>query len=225
MSQQTLQLDCALQAYLHANALREPAACRTLRERTAGSDQAHLLSSPEQTQLLALLAALMGARRIVEVGTFVGYTPLWLALELGAQARIITLDRDADCARIAHAAWTHASVADRIEARLGEARLELQRLFDEDGAAHFDLAYIDADKENQLDYYEYCLKLVRPGGLVALDNVLWKGRVADAECNDATTEAVRAFNRFVHGDTRVDLALVPVGDGLTLVRRRDGAAG
>lgn len=221
MSEQTLQLDASLQSYLQATSLREPAPCRRLREHTRTLAHGGMISSPEQTQLLALLASLMGARRVLEVGTFTGYTTLWLALALPEEARLIGLDRDEEIARTARAAWDEAGVGERVELRIGEAGRELAALFDEDRAADFDLAYIDADKEGQLDYFEACLKLVRPGGLVAIDNVLWKGRVAYDEWRDETTEAVRAFNRSLHGDARIDLSLIPIGDGLTLARRRD----
>lgn len=223
MSEQTLQLDASVQQYLHDISLREPPACRRLRERTRERDDGGMISSPEQTQLLAFLARLMGAQRVLEVGTFTGYTALWLALTLPEEARLTCIDRDEDTLREARAAWDEAGVGERIEVRVGEARTELDRLFDEDEAATFDLAYIDADKENQLDYFEACLKLVRPGGLVAVDNVLWQGRVAHPEWQDETTEAVRAFNRSVYGDERIDLSVVPIGDGLTLACRREHA--
>jgi len=218
MSAHTLQLGDALQAYLGAHALRESAACRRLRERTAMLERGDQISSPEQVQLLALIARLLGARRVVEVGTFTGYMPLWLAPAL-QDARFVCLDRDEAATAIAREAWQAAGIGDRIDLRMGAAADELPRLVDE-VAAIFDLAYIDADKEDQIEHYESCIHLVRPGGLIAVDNVLWKGRVADPACNDATTEAVRAFNDYVHGDERVDLAMVPIGDGLTLLRRR-----
>ena len=218
MSERTLQLDDALQGYLDAHALREPAACRQLRLRTRRLDKGGQISSPEQIQLLALVARLLGARRILEVGTFTGYMPLWLAPVLD-EARFCCIDRDSSATGIAQEAWQAAGVSDRIELRLGEARHELQRLAAKRGAS-FDLAYIDADKEGQIGHYEACMHLVHPGGLIAVDNVLWKGRVADQRYDDATTRAVRAFNDYVHGDDRVDLSLVPIGDGMSLLRRR-----
>ncbi len=223
MSTETLQLDPALQAYLHQHALREPPPCRRLREHPRTQQELHLATAPEQVQLLALLRRLMGARRVLEVGTFTGYTALWLALELPETGSILCLDHDAEVGAVARAAWEEAGVDDRIELRVGDAKERLATLFDEGEASTFDFAYIDADKEPLADYFEACLKLVRPGGLVAVDNVLWKGRVAEPEADDAATEAVRAFNRSLHGDDRIDLSLVPIGDGLTLARRRDEA--
>ena len=217
MSERTLQLDEALQSYLAEHAVREPAACRRLRERTRALDNAGQISSPEQVQLLALLARLIDARRVLEVGTFTGYMPLWLA-PLLPEASFTCIDRDPETTAIAREAWQAAGVAERIELRHGEAAGDLAGGGEGSGAS-IALAYIDADKEGQIDHYEQSMHLVRPGGLIAVDNVLWKGRVADPAHADATTEAVRAFNDHVHGDDRVDLSLVPIGDGLTLLRR------
>lgn len=225
MSADTLQLDETLQRYLHETSLREPGSCRRLRERTAGRDDANLISSPEQVQLLALVARLMGVRRVLEVGTYVGYTPLWLALSLGEAARFTCIDIDDEVSAIARAAWDEAGIGDRIERLDRNAARALVDLVDEGRADDFDLAYIDADKEGQIDYYEHCLRLVRPGGLIAVDNTLWKGNVADPADTSETTEAVRRFNRHVHADERVDISLVPIGDGMTLLRRRETAGG
>jgi len=220
MSGTTLQLAPALQQYLHDVSLREPGPCRELRERLQARDDADLMSSPEQVQLLALLAQLAGAWRFLEVGTYGGYTPLWLALAI-PEARFVCLENDPEMAETARTAWDAAGVGERVELRVEDARDSLANLLDEARANDFDLAYIDADKENLSDYYEQCLKLVRPGGLVAVDNTLWKGRVADADDATASTRAVKAFNEKVYADDRVDLSLVPIGDGLTLVRKRE----
>lgn len=218
MSAHTLQLDDALQHYLAEHALREPADCRRLRERTERLDNGGQISSPEQVQLLALIARLYGARQVLEVGTFTGYMPLWLAPVL-PEARFVCVDRDRAATGIAREAWKAAGVNDRIDLRIAEAGPALERLVD-GVAAIFDLIYLDADKEGQIEYYESCMHLVRPGGLIAVDNVLWKGRVADPAYEDATTRAVRAFNDYVHGDDRVELSMIPIGDGLSLIRRR-----
>lgn len=221
MSAATLQLDEVLQRYLHETSLREPGPCRHLREQAAERDDANLISSPEQVQLLALIAQLMGVRRILEVGTYVGYTPLWLALSLGEEAHFTCIDNDDEISAIARAAWKEAGVGERIERLDRDAAEALQGLLDEGRADDFDLAYIDADKERQIDYYEHCLRLVRPGGLIAVDNTLWKGAVADPADRSGSTEAVRRFNRHVHADERVELSLVPIGDGMTLLRRHE----
>ena len=225
MSEATLQLGDTLQQYLDAASLREPAPCRRLRKAARERDDRHLISSPEQVQLLALLGRLIGARRVLEVGTYVGYTPLWLALALDAEARLTCIDRDREVTGIAREAWDAAGVGERMELLREPAADALAALLDEGRVATYDLAYIDADKEGQVDHYEQCLKLVRPGGLVGVDNTLWSGRVADPGDTSPTTEAVRRFNAYVHGDERVDLSLVPIGDGLTLLRRREPAEG
>ena len=218
MSVRTLQLDPPLQHYLADHAGREPPACRRLRERTERLATGGQISAPEQIQLLALIARLIRARRVLEVGTFTGYMPLWLAPEL-PDSRFVCIDHDRRVTAIACDAWRQAGISGRIDLRIGRARHELTELID-GGRTRFDLAYIDADKEHQIAYYETCLGLMRPGGVIAVDNVLWKGRVADPDNDDATTRAVRAFNDHVHGDERVDLSLVPIGDGMTLLRRR-----
>ncbi|MFW5969539.1 MAG: O-methyltransferase [Halofilum sp. (in: g-proteobacteria)] len=218
MSARTLQLDDALQSYLAEHALREPAECRRLRERTERLDNGGQISSPEQVQLLALVARLYGVRQVLEVGTFTGYMPLWLA-PLLPEARFVCVDRDRTATAIAREAWQTAGVDDRVDLRIAEAGPALEQLV-AGVAAIFDLVYLDADKERQIEYYESCMHLVRPGGLIAVDNVLWDGRVADPACDDETTRAVRAFNDHVHGDDRVDLSLIPIGDGVSLIRRR-----
>jgi predicted O-methyltransferase YrrM len=218
MSARTLQLDDALQRYLAEHALREPADCRRLRERTEKLDNGGQISSPEQVQLLALIARLYGVRQVLEVGTFTGYMPLWLAPVL-PEARFVCVDRDREATAMAREAWRAAGVDDRIDLRIAEAGPALEQLV-HGVAAIFDLVYLDADKERQIEYYESCMHLVRPGGLIAVDNVLWKGRVADPAWDDDTTRAVRAFNDHVYGDDRVDVSLVPIGDGLSLIRRR-----
>jgi predicted O-methyltransferase YrrM len=218
MSPPTPHLDDALQHYPAEHPLREPASCRRLRERTARLDHGGQISSPEQVQLLALIARLYGARQVLEVGTFTGYIPLWLAPVL-PEARFVCIDRHRTATAIAREAWRTAGVDARIDLRIAEAGPAIERLVD-GVAAIFDLIYLDADKEGQIEYYESCMHLVRPGGLIAVDNVLWNGRVADPAYDDETTRAVRAFNDHVHGDDRVDVSMIPIGDGLSLIRRR-----
>jgi len=219
MSQTTLQLSEALQQYLDRHARREPAPCRRLREQADERDDSHLLSSPEQVQLLALLARLIHARRVLEVGTYVGYTPLWLSLVLGEDARFTCIEHDPAVVEVARGAWDGAGVGERIEVLRQPAADALRDLLHEGRVGLYDLAYIDADKEGQIGHFEACLDLIQPGGLIAVDNTLWHGCVADPDDDSAATEGVRAFNAAVHGDERVDMSLVPIGDGLTLVRR------
>lgn len=219
MSGSTLQLDDRLQQYLHEASLREPAPCRRLRERAGQREDAELISSPEQVQLLALLGRLMGAHRVLEVGTYVGYTSLWLALALGEEARFSCIDHDEEVLALAREAWQQAGIGGRIELLQRDALEALDGLLEIGEAGCYDIAYIDADKERLLEYYEHCLRLVRPGGIVAVDNTLWKGSVADQADRSPATEAVRAFNQRVHADDRVDLSLVPIGDGMTLLRK------
>lgn len=220
MSGTTLQLDDALQQYLRDTSLREPAPCRKLRERAEQRDDSNLISSPEQIQLLALIGCLMSARRVVEVGTYVGYMPLWLGLALGEDTRFTCIDRDDEIVAIARNAWKEAGVSSRIECLQRDALEALDGLLEIGEAGRYDIAYIDADKEQQVEYYEHCLKLIRPGGVVAVDNTLWNGRVADPDEHSESTEAVRRFNRHVHADDRIDLSLVPIGDGMTIIRKR-----
>jgi predicted O-methyltransferase YrrM len=220
MSGSTLQLDDTIQQYLHDNSLREPAPCRKLRELAQRRADSDLISSPEQTQLLALVGRLAGARRVVEVGTYVGYTPLWLGLALGEDARFTCIDRNEEILAIAQGAWQEAGISSRIECLQRDALEALDGLLEVGEAGRYDMAYIDADKEQQIDYYEHCLRLVRPGGIVAVDNTLWKGRVADPDDTSDSTAAVRLFNAHVHADERVDLSLVPIGDGMTLLHKR-----
>jgi predicted O-methyltransferase YrrM len=219
MSPRTIGLTDALHAYLLAEGVREPAPLRRLREETSRFAEASMQIAPEQGQLMALLARLVGARRTLEIGTFTGYSALAVALALPADGKVIACEKDRAYAEMAKAHWASAGVADRIELRLGCALDTLEELIDAGEAGRFDIAFIDADKENYSIYYERCLELVRRDGLVLVDNVLWGGAVVDAADREPATEAIRAFNRAVHADPRVEMVLLPVGDGLTLARK------
>lgn len=219
MSPRTLGLDEALQRYLlEVSAPEEPAA-RELREYTAALPEAVMQISPEQGRFLHLLLRLMNAERALEVGTFTGYSALCLARGVGARGRVVCLDRSAEWTAVAREHWARAGVAERIELRLGDARESLDRLCAEGQAARFDFAFLDADKQNYAAYYERLLELVRPGGLIAVDNTLWSGRVADPAAQDPETAAIRAFNAMLAADGRALVSLVPIGDGLTLARK------
>jgi caffeoyl-CoA O-methyltransferase len=176
--------------------------------------------SPEQGQFMALLLGLTGARRCLEIGTFTGYSALVCALALPADGKLLTLDVSEEWTAIARRYWLEAGVADRIELRLGPAGDSLRQLLADGAAGTFDFVFVDADKAGYPAYLERGFELLRPGGLLAFDNVLWGGRVADPQANDADTLAIRALNAQLHGDPRFDLSMVPIGDGLTLARRR-----
>jgi predicted O-methyltransferase YrrM len=220
MSHKTLPLTEQLRAYLLANSLREHPALRQLREETARLPGGGMQIAPEQGQFMAFLVELTGARRVLEVGCFTGYSALAMALALPAEGRLITLDANAEPVEIGRRAWRAAGLADRIEARIGLAADNLDRLVEEGAAGSFDLAFIDADKKSYDAYYERALVLVRPGGLILIDNVLWGGAVANPADQDRQTVALRALNAKLHRDERVSLAVLPIGDGLTLARKR-----
>jgi len=220
MGTRSLGLDDRLHDYLMANAVRESEALRRLRLETDTLASAGMRSSAEQAAFLALLARLIGARRILEVGVFTGYATLALAQSLAAEGRIVALDVSEAWTAIGRRHWREAGVAARIELRLEDAVAGLDRLLDEAGADSFDMAYVDADKKGYDAYYERCLKLIRPGGLIAVDNCLWDGKVADPAIDDTDTAAIRALNAKMAAYARIDYSLVPIGDGIGLARRR-----
>jgi len=215
MTAKTLQLSDALHAYLLANSLRETPVQRALRAATSRMARATMQIAPEQGQFLQLLLKLTGALRCVEIGTFTGYSALAMALALPPGGRIVCCDLSEEWTAVARKYWARASVSKKIQLRLGPALGTLKNL-----QGPFDFAFIDADKANYQNYYERCLTLVRRGGLIAIDNTLWYGRVIDRRDQSADTRAIRAFNRRLRRDRRVDIALVPIGDGLTLALKR-----
>jgi len=176
--------------------------------------------APEQGQLMGMLVRLMSARRCIEVGVFTGYSSLAVALALPEDGELLACDISEEWTAIARRYWRKAKVADKVNLVLGPALKTLDAELDAGKAGTFDFAFIDADKTNYAGYFERCLKLLRPGGLIAVDNTLWSGRVADPKVRDADTRALRAFNAKVAVDERVDLCLVPIADGLTLCRKR-----
>lgn len=220
MSTRTLNLDDRLYAYLQANSLREPDVLRRLRAETAQLPMARMQISPEQGQFMALLAELIGAKKAVEIGTFTGYSSLAVMLAMGAEGRMICCDVSDEYTRIARRYWQEAGVADRITLKLAPALETLDALLANGEAGSVDFAFIDADKASYDAYYERCLQLLRPGGLIAIDNVLWGGAVADPADRDESTLALRALNAKLHRDERISLSMVPIGDGVTLARKR-----
>jgi predicted O-methyltransferase YrrM len=199
---------------------RESQAARRLREETAKLPQARMQIGPDQAAFLALLVRSIGARQCLEIGTFTGYSALAVAAALPADGRLICCDISEEWTAMGRKYWAEAGVAPRIDLRLAPALDTLHALLARGGSGQFDFAFIDADKAGYDGYYEACLKLLRAGGLIALDNMLWSGRVADAQQHDADTDAIRALNAKIHADSRVDVALVTVGDGVMVVRKR-----
>ncbi len=221
MAAQKITLNDDLYAYLLDVSLRETPLLRRLRQETARLDNAGMQISPEQGQFLALLVRLIGARRALEVGVFTGYSSLWVAPALPPDGRLIACDINPDWTATARRYWAEAGLAHKIDLRLAPAADTLRQLLGDGEAGRFDFAFIDADKTGYPEYYELCLTLVRPGGLIVLDNMLSRGRVVDPDDQNEHVVAIRQLNRRLHTDARVDLSLVPIGDGLTLLRKRE----
>lgn len=218
MANASIGLSEDLHTYLVHIGVREAEVLRRIRDRTAPLPEHGMQIAPEQGAFMSLLVRAIGARRCLEVGTFTGYSSTVVALAMPPDGRLVCCDVSREWTDMARQAWADASVEDRIELRLGPAIETLDRLLAEGAAGSFDFAFIDADKPNYDGYVERALRLVRPGGLIAIDNVLWGGRVADASVDDESTNAIRALNDKLAADPRVDLAMVPIGDGLTLLR-------
>ncbi|MFO1205970.1 MAG: class I SAM-dependent methyltransferase [Burkholderiales bacterium] len=220
MTNRTFTLSDSLYDYFASVSLREADILRRLRDETATLPRATMQIAPEQGQFLALLVQLTGARRCLEVGVFTGYSALCVAAALPADGSVVACDVSEEWTAVARRYWEEAGVAERIEIKLAPAVETLDRLLANGQSGTFDFAFIDADKPNYLNYFERSLRLVRQGGLIAVDNTLWYGRVADPTNHDEDTEAIRSFNRSLHADARIDLSLVPIGDGVTLARKR-----
>ncbi len=220
MSTRTLGLSDALNAYLHSVTIKETSFQQRLRAETAKLAQSNMQISPEQGQFMALLTKLINARSALEIGVFTGYSALSVAQAMPADGRIIACDVSEEWTAIAKSYWADAGVASKIDLRLAPAVETLEALVQELGGNHFDMAFIDADKVNYLQYYEYCLTLVRPGGLILVDNTLWDGAVADPTVQDEDTVAIRELNQHIAQDSRVDSTLVTIADGVTMVLKR-----
>lgn len=223
MSNRTLTLDDRLYEYLLRHSLREAPALAGLRAETASHPHVNMQIAPEQGQFMQLLVRLIGARRAIEVGVFTGYSSLAVAMALPADGYLLACDVSEEYTAIARRHWHAAGVADRIELVLAPAAETLDARLAAGESDSYDFAFIDADKQGYLGYYERLMKLVRPGGLIAVDNTLWSGDVADPSNRDPDTVALREFNDRLLADPRIDLSLLPLADGLTLARRRDGA--
>jgi caffeoyl-CoA O-methyltransferase len=220
MTKKTLGLDNQLYDYLLSASLRESEILQQLREETARLPNAVMQIAPEQGQFMALLVQLLGATKTLEVGVFTGYSSLCVALALPPNGKIVACDVSEEYTTVARRYWEAAGVTDKIDLRLAPALETLDELLASEQAETFDFAFIDADKRNYEGYYERSLQLIRPGGLIAIDNVLWSGRVADPQVHDNSTQALRALNEKLHHDERVTLSLVPIADGLTLALKR-----
>jgi predicted O-methyltransferase YrrM len=220
MPKQSIGLDNQLYNYLLSVSLREPEILGKLRQETANHPRSGMQISPEQGQFMRLLVQLIGAKKTLEVGVFTGYSSLSVALALPPDGKIIACDVSEEFTAIARRYWQEAGVADKIELRLAPALETLDQLLANGQGETYDFAFIDADKENYDGYYERSLQLVRPGGLIAIDNVLWSGQVAQEQYQDESTQSIRALNEKLHHDERVTLSLVPIADGLTLAIKR-----
>ena len=220
MTDRRLQITDEIHRYLVEHSVREPEVLARLRAATASLPQAQMQIGAEQGQLMALLARLVGAKRCIEIGVFTGYSSLAVALALPQDGRILACDVSEEWTAIARRFWREAGVEHKIELKLQPAVRTLEQLLAAGEAGRYDFAFIDADKESYDAYYELLLQLLRPGGLITLDNTLWSGHVADPTNRDRDTVALRALNDKLHRDERIDLSLLPVGDGLTLARKR-----
>jgi predicted O-methyltransferase YrrM len=220
MSNRTITMTDDLYTYLLGASLREPPLLKRLRDETAKLPEARMQISPEQGQFMQLLVKLLDARRCIEVGVFTGYSSLAVALALPADGRLLACDVSETFTAIARHYWQEAGVSGKIELKLAPALETLDARLKAGEAGTYDFAFIDADKANYTGYYERILKLLRAGGLVAVDNVLWSARVLDASDQSEDTLAIRKFNAVLHTDERIDVSMLPVGDGLTLARKR-----
>ena len=220
MTKQTTGLEKKLADYIQSISLREPDILRQLREETAKLSMAQMQISPEQGQFMALLVQLMGAKKTLEIGVFTGYSALAVALALPDDGKVIACDISGEYTAIAKDFWGRAGVSEKIDLRIAPALETLEKLIAEGEAESFDLAFIDADKRNYENYYERVLTLLRPGGLILIDNVLWSGKVVDPIITDKQTQAIREFNEKLHQDSRISLSVVAIADGLTLALKR-----
>ena len=223
MSSTHLKITDTLAEYIRAFSLREPEALTRLREETAALPRGSMQITPEQGQFFSLLIQMLNAKDTLEIGVFTGYSSIAVALALPSDGRLIACDVSDEYTQIAQRYWREAGVTNKIELRLAPALQTLDTLIAEGGEGSFDFVFIDADKQNYDAYYERSLVLLRSGGVLAIDNVLWKGQVADPQVTDADTEAIRHLNTKVASDSRVIASMLPIGDGLTLALKRRNA--
>jgi len=223
MSNRTITLTNDIYSYLLTSSVREPPLLSRLRDETAKDTMARMQIAPEQGRFLALLVGLINARRCIEIGVFTGYSSLCIAEAMPDDGLLVACDINTNWTNTAKRYWQEAGVAGLVQLHLAPALETLNRLLSEGHTESFDFAFIDADKQQYVDYYECCLELLRPGGLIAVDNTLWGGSVADTSDQEPETVAIRRFNQHVLDDARVRLSMVPIGDGLTLAMKQVGA--
>jgi len=219
VGKKTLELNDGLYDYLLSVSLRENANLKALRDATNQIEMNVMQISPDQGQFMSMLVKLTGAKNILEIGTFTGYSALAMAQSLPEGGKVITCDVSEDWTDIAKQHWMMSGMDSKIQLCLAPAEQTLKELLENEYAGVIDLAFIDADKQNQWKYYEYCLQLLRPGGLILIDNVLWDGKVANPEDNSECTDDIREFNKKLFKDNRVDISMIPVGDGITMARK------
>ena len=210
----------AVTNYIRQVGFNEPDVLRRLREETASHPQAQMQITAEQGQFFRVLLETMGAKKTLDIGVFTGYSSIVAALALPEDGRVIACDNSEEFTAVAKRYWKEAGVERKIDLRMGPAIETLNRLIADGAAGTFDFAFIDADKEGYDDYYELALKLVRQSGLIALDNMLWHGRVLEGDDSDAGTIAIRKLNEKIHKDSRVVAVLLPIADGVTLARKK-----
>ena len=220
MSPKTIALTEAVSKYLFDVTVKEPAILRELREETMKLPGANMQIAPEQGQFMRLLVELISASRCLEIGVYTGYSSTSVGLALPSDGLLVACDVNPETSRIAQRYWRRAGIFPKMQLEFRPAAETLARLIESHQSGNFDFAFIDADKESYDSYYERCLTLLRPGGLVAIDNALWDGRVADSTAVDPSTIAIRALNLKVSADDRVTSSLVPIGDGLLLARKK-----
>ncbi|MDX2142982.1 MAG: class I SAM-dependent methyltransferase [Rhodospirillaceae bacterium] len=220
MSRETLGMSSKLLAYIRRVGAREDGDLKALREETAAHPLAVMQISAEQGQFMMLLMEIMGAKKTLEIGTFTGYSAMCVAKAMGPSGRVVALDVNEEFTAIARRHWAKAGIAERIDLRLAPAKDSLKQLIAAGQSGTFDFAFIDANKSDYDAYYEGALSLLRTGGVIGIDNVLWSGSVIDPTNTTPDTVAIRALNEKIAKDQRVSVSLIPIGDGLTLARKR-----
>ncbi|NKB56590.1 MAG: SAM-dependent methyltransferase [Alphaproteobacteria bacterium] len=219
MSTRTIPMTDALYDYYLGSSLREPKILARLREATLAHPEASMQISPEQGQFMRFLVGLMGVKRAIEIGTYTGYSALSVALMLPEDGKLVACERREEFTRIGRPFWQEAGVEERIDLRIGRAVETLGAMIEAGEQGRFDFAFIDGDKKNYVAYYDLCMELIRPGGLIAIDNALWSGRLVDETLDDPASSAIRTLNVKIRDDARVDMSLLPIGDGLMLARK------